>query len=91
MFIQIYLGPDSKDSYNVLKSVMRNIDFAAKKIKFTFQMVPLPYHFYAFKIHQGKTNKIQPFTLFNKTLVLMLPSNLLTISLIAKISLQNKF
>lgn len=37
---------------------MRNIDFAAKKIKFTFQMIPLPYHFYAFKIHQGKISKI---------------------------------
>ena len=56
MFFYIYLGPDSKNSYNVLKNVMRNIDFAAKKIKFSFQMVPLPYHFYAFKLHQGKAN-----------------------------------
>jgi len=32
---------------------MKTIDFEQKGIKFTFQHVPLPYHFYAYKIHQG--------------------------------------
>ena len=32
---------------------MRNIDFAGKGIKFTVQHIPLPYHFYAYKNHQG--------------------------------------
>ena len=54
MYVVYDEGPDSKRSYNELKNVMKTIDFAAKKIKFTFQIMPLPFHFYAFKLHQGK-------------------------------------
>jgi hypothetical protein len=32
---------------------MKNIDFAQKGVKFTFQMIPLQFHYYAFKIHQS--------------------------------------
>lgn len=53
MYVVSEQGPDSKNSYNVLKNVMKTIDFAAKKIKFTYQIMPLPFHFYAFKLHQG--------------------------------------
>jgi hypothetical protein len=45
-------GPDSKDSYTILRTVMQTIDFSAKGIKFTYQMIPLQFHYYAFKIHQ---------------------------------------
>lgn len=44
--------PDSKNSYTILKSVMKSVDFGAKGIKFTYQMIPLQFHYYAFKIHQ---------------------------------------
>ena len=54
MYVVYDEGPDSKRSYNELKNVMKTIDFAAKKIKFTFQIMPLPFHFYSFILHQGK-------------------------------------
>lgn len=62
------IGPDSRDSYNILKNVMKTVDFNEKGIKFTFQHVPLPYHFYAYKIHQGKYVKISSFYLYSVTL-----------------------
>lgn len=56
MYFKDNLGPDSKNSYTILKSVMKTVDFGAKGIKFTYQMIPLQFHYYAFKIHQGIFN-----------------------------------
>ena len=50
----MYSGPDSKASYNALINVMKTIDFEAQGIKLTIQHVPLPYHYFSFKMHQGK-------------------------------------
>lgn len=45
--------PDSKASYLTLKDVFKTIDLAQQSIKFTYQFIPLQFHFYAFKITQG--------------------------------------
>lgn len=77
-------GPDSKESYGIMRNVMKTVDFAAKGIKFTYQHIPLSYHFYAFKVHQGNQLPIQPSSMYRKQPQLTLPKNLLTISSIIK-------
>lgn len=59
MYNFIKSGPDSKNSYTILRTVMQQIDFSAKGIKFTYQMMPLQFHYYAFKIHQCTKHPIQ--------------------------------
>jgi hypothetical protein len=34
--------------------VMKTVDFAKQGIKLTYQFNPLTWHFYSFKVHQGK-------------------------------------
>ncbi len=46
-------GPDSRDSYNEWKTVMKTIDLYNQKIKLTYQFNPLSFHFYAYKANQG--------------------------------------
>jgi len=41
---------------------MKSIDFSAKGIKFTYQIIPLQFHYYAYKIHQSKIVIILGFT-----------------------------
>jgi hypothetical protein len=62
-----YSGPDSKASYDIMRNVMKTVDFVSKGIKFTFQHVPLPYHFYAFKITQGNSIIYTAFMYVQKT------------------------
>lgn len=74
-----------------MRNVMKTVDFAAQGIKFTYQHVPLPYHFYAFKIHQGRFDLNQLFTMYKKRPRLTLLRNLSTISSIIRINLARKF
>ena len=83
-------GPDSKASFNTMMSVMKTIDFRAKGIKFTFQHVPLPYHFYAFKLHQGTTSHIQPSFTSKITYRLKIPSISSIISSLIRINTRNR-
>lgn len=71
----ILLGPDSKHSYGVLKEVMKTIDFGQKGIKFTFQMIPLQFHYYAFKIHQCTITSIKVLPTSKTMLTRELPNN----------------
>lgn len=47
------LGPDSKDQHEIWNSVRKTMGLYENHIKFTYQYNPLPYHFFAIKIHQG--------------------------------------
>ena len=47
-------GPDSKASYNTLMNVVKTIDLQANRIKLTFNFNPLSWHYYSFKLHQGR-------------------------------------
>jgi hypothetical protein len=49
----LWLGPDSRASYFNLTDVRKAIDFNQQSIRLTYQFIPLSFHFYAFKIHQG--------------------------------------
>ena len=52
MYILSYvIGPDSKDSFNVLRNVIKTVDFKRIGVKLTFQMIPLQFHHYAYKLH----------------------------------------
>lgn len=54
MYIYFYLiGPDSKESFNALRNVIKTVDLKRIGVKLTFQMIPLQFHHYAFKIHTG--------------------------------------
>lgn len=53
MYDFIYLGPDSKSSDATLQSVFKTISMTKSSIKFTYNLFPLPYHLYAFKITHG--------------------------------------
>lgn len=47
------LCPDSAASNNVFRDVWKSVIPSKQGIKFTYVFYPLPYHFYAFKVHQG--------------------------------------
>lgn len=64
----LILGPDTKASYNTLIEVMKTVDFYQQGIRLTYQFNPLTWHFYSFKIHQGKSFLIQLFSSFWKVL-----------------------
>ena len=83
-------GDDSKNSYLALKNVMKVVDFKAKGIKFTIQHVPLPYHFYSFKIHQGNYNPNQRSFTSKEEPQKQLLNHLSTTSLIIKINSLKK-
>ena len=52
-------GPDSKSSDSILESVFKTIPPSKNSIRFTYNMFPLPYHIYAFKLTQGGYLPIQ--------------------------------
>ncbi len=60
-FVYIFLlisGVDSKASNKIVLETLNGVTNLNKKVIFTYNFFPLPYHIYSFKVHQGiKYNK----------------------------------
>jgi len=64
-----HLGPDSKNSYNVWRDIQRTVDLSNRRVQLTYQVMPLQFHYYAFKLHTGDIDLTQPSSMLFELLI----------------------